>query len=199
MRTMCCISASSGAISFAPRAFRFRRGHDLALVSGARASRPAPLAEPAHRVEPAADRAATRSDARPRPPRRPAGRRRLSLSLRLQYFFPLLAGRPPADLDSMRLEPLVGLRHAVATIVTQPDQSVLTALVILMVLVGARLAFRSVWLAGLAATGAVSLLFLSSFGDQSVHGRRQHFRLGAHRIHPGAGTGCWRRPSCSPR
>jgi eukaryotic-like serine/threonine-protein kinase len=88
-----------------------------------------------------------------------------TLSLRLQYFFPLLAGRPPADLDSMRLEPLVGLRHAVATIVTQPDQSVLTALVILMVLVGARLAFRSVWLAGLAATGAVSLLFLSSFGE----------------------------------
>jgi hypothetical protein len=42
---------------------------------------------------------------------------------------------------------------------------VLTALVILMLLVGARLAFRSVWLAGLAATGAVSLLFLSSFGE----------------------------------
>ena len=79
----------------------------------------------------------------------------------------------------MRLEPLVGLRHAFATIVTQPDQSVLTALVILMVLVGARLAFRSVWLAGLAATGVVSLLFLSSFG--SIRSRSAAaFWLGAH-------------------
>jgi serine/threonine-protein kinase len=88
-----------------------------------------------------------------------------ALSLRVQYFFPLLVGRPPTNLDSMRLEPLVGLRHAVAAIITQPDQSVLTALVILMLLVGARLALRRVSLAVLASTGVVSLLFLSSFGE----------------------------------
>jgi serine/threonine-protein kinase len=87
-----------------------------------------------------------------------------TLSLRLQYFFARFTGRPE-DLDSVRLEPLVGFRHALAAIITQPDQAVLTALVILMLLVGARLALRKVWLACLAATGVVSLLFLSAFGD----------------------------------
>jgi Protein kinase domain len=88
-----------------------------------------------------------------------------TLSIRIQFFFPLLMGRPPADLHSMRLEPLVGLRHAVGTIITQPDQSVLTALVVLMLLIGARLALRRVWLAFLATTWIVSLLFLSAFGE----------------------------------
>ncbi len=85
------------------------------------------------------------------------------LMLRLQYIFPTLLGRAPADLDSARLETLVGLRHALSGVLTQVDDAVLTALVVLMLLVGARLALRRVWLAFAASTAILSLLFLSGY------------------------------------
>ncbi|MGH9312248.1 MAG: hypothetical protein ACRD1S_03520, partial [Vicinamibacterales bacterium] len=87
------------------------------------------------------------------------------LMLRLQYFLPMLIGRPPADLDSVRLDTLVGPRHALSGVVTQVDDAVLTALVILMLLVGSRLALRRVWLAFAASTAILSLLFLSGFSS----------------------------------
>jgi eukaryotic-like serine/threonine-protein kinase len=92
----------------------------------------------------------------------------VTLSLRAQYYVSALSGRPVADLDSVRLEPLISMRHGLSIVLTQPDQAVLTALVILMLLVGWRLALRRVWLAFAAATAVLSLLFLSGFGRIDV-------------------------------
>jgi eukaryotic-like serine/threonine-protein kinase len=81
--------------------------------------------------------------------------------LRVQYFLRSLAGQPAPDLDSVRLEPLLGLRYALSAILTQFDDAVLTALVLLMLLLGARIALRRVWLAFAASMGILSLLILS--------------------------------------
>ena len=87
------------------------------------------------------------------------------LLFRLQYFLPALVGRPPPTLDSPRLDALVSLRHAVSGVLTQVDDAVLTALVVLMLLVGARLALGRIWLAVAASTAILSLLFLSGYSS----------------------------------
>jgi hypothetical protein len=88
--------------------------------------------------------------------------------LRIQYVLRSLAGQPAPDLDSFRLEPLLGLRYALSTILTQFDDAVLTALVLLMLLLGARIALRGVWLAFAASMGILSLLILSGYGKIDV-------------------------------
>ncbi len=86
------------------------------------------------------------------------------LMLRLQYFLPALVGRPP-NLDTPRLDTLVSLRHALSGVLTLVDEAVLTALVVLMLFVGARLALRRVWLAVAASTAILTLLFLSGYSS----------------------------------
>jgi Protein kinase domain/zinc-ribbon domain len=91
-----------------------------------------------------------------------------SALIRLQYFLPSLMGRPSSDLGNVRLEPLLGIRHALSAFLTQPDDVVLTALVMLMLLVGARLVLRRLSLAALAATTVITLLFLRGYESADV-------------------------------
>jgi hypothetical protein len=88
--------------------------------------------------------------------------------IRGQHYLRTLAGQPPPDLDSVRLEPLLGLRYALSAILTQFDDAVLTALVLLMLLLGARIALRRVWLAFVASMGILSLLILNGYDKIDV-------------------------------
>jgi serine/threonine-protein kinase len=91
-----------------------------------------------------------------------------SVLIRLQYFLPTLMGRPSSDLGNVRLEPLLGIRQTLSAFLTQPDDVVLTALVVLMLLVGARLVLRKVSLAAIAATAVVTLLFLRGYESKDA-------------------------------
>jgi Protein kinase domain/zinc-ribbon domain len=91
-----------------------------------------------------------------------------SVLIRLQYFLPSLMGRPSSDLGNVRLEPLLGIRQTLSAFLTQPDDVVLTALVMVMLLVGARLVLRKVSLAAIAATAVITLLFLRGYESKDV-------------------------------
>jgi serine/threonine-protein kinase len=88
--------------------------------------------------------------------------------IRIQYFLPAIMGRPSSDLGNVRLEPLLGIRQGLSAFLTQPDDVVLTALVMLMLLVGTRLLLRRVWLAAISATAVITLLFLQGYESWEV-------------------------------
>jgi hypothetical protein len=68
----------------------------------------------------------------------------------------------------VRLEPLLGIRQALSAFLTQPDDVVLTALVMLMLLVVTRLLLRRVWLASIPATAVITLLLLQGYESWEV-------------------------------